>query len=129
METRIVAFVDKTVVKITGVKVRGLKPYELEQTLKNQIGRPVRVIGVTGDAIEMDIYGLEPEALYRDEQGIVKAVSMVSGITAAEVIKIASAEKSVEVSIERVPKGEYPGCAKERWLNLDQEGYDHPDRG
>lgn len=120
MDNQIVVLVDKTYVRITGLQVKGLKPFELEQTLKNTLKRPIRVIGVTGSAIEMDVYGMEPEAIYKDEKGIVKAISAVSGITAADVIKIAQAEKSVEVSIEKFPSEKTPGCARERWLNFDK---------
>lgn len=121
MDNRIIVLVDKTVVKIRGVKIKGLRPFELEQTLKNIIKRPVRVIGVTADSIDMDIYGIEPDAILKDEHGIIKAVSTVEGITARDVIKISSAEKSVEVSIENIPKGPFSGCARERWLNIDDK--------
>ncbi|NLZ54755.1 MAG: hypothetical protein GX892_16755 [Thermoanaerobacteraceae bacterium] len=114
MDNQVIVYVDKTYVRITGVKVKGLKPYELEQTLKDTLQRYVRVIGVTGTSIEMDIYGLDPEAVYRDEKGIVKAISTVEGITAEDIIKIAQAEKSVEISIEDFPKDDIAGCARER---------------
>ncbi|TYP55455.1 hypothetical protein [Thermosediminibacter litoriperuensis] len=127
--SHVIVYVDKTMVKITGVKVKGLKPFELELTLKNLIGRPVRVIGVTADSVEMDVYGLAPEAIYKNEEGIVKAVSTVSGITASDVMRIASAEKAVEVSIEEIPRGEYNGCARERWLKLDKQSHNNPDGG
>ncbi|HHV83285.1 MAG TPA: hypothetical protein GXX43_06455 [Tepidanaerobacter syntrophicus] len=120
VDNQVIVFVDKTYVRITGIQIKGLKPFELEQTLKNTLQRPIRVIGVTGSAIEMDIYGIEPEAVYKDEKGIIKAISTVSGITAADVIKIAQAERSVEVSVEKFPKGKYSGCARERWLNFDK---------
>lgn len=121
MDNRVIVMVDKTIVKIRGVKVKGLRPFELEQTLKNLIGRPVRVIGITAESIDMDIYGLEPDAVYKDEAGIIKAISTVDGITAKDVIKIASAEKSVDISIEKIPKGPYNGCARERWLDIAKE--------
>ncbi|MDK2879419.1 MAG: hypothetical protein PWR06_2135 [Thermoanaerobacteraceae bacterium] len=124
--SRVIVYVDKTIVKITGIKVKGLKPFELELALKNLINRPVRVIGVAADSVEMDIYGLAPEAIYKDEKGIIKAVSTVSGITASDVMRIDSAEKSVEVSVEEIPKGEYNGCARERWLELDRKGRNNP---
>jgi len=120
VDNQVLVFVDKTYVRISGLQVKGLKPFELEQKLRNTLRRPIRVIGVTGSEIEMDIYGMEPEAVYKDEKGIVKAISTVEGITAADVIKIAQAEKSVEISIDKFPKEEYPGCARERWLNLDK---------
>jgi hypothetical protein len=120
VDNKVVVFVDKTYVRITGLQVKGLRPFELEQTLKNTLQRSIRVIGVTGNSIEMDIYGMSPETVYKDEEGIVKSISTVSGITAADVIKIAEAERTVEVSIEKFPRDQYSGCAKERWLNLDK---------
>lgn len=120
MESGIIAYVDKTVIKISGVKVKGLKPYELEENLRKIVGRPIRVIGVTGESIEMDAYGLEPEAVYKDENGIVKVIAATEGITAKDVIKIDSAKKAIEVSIDDVPRGENDGCAKERWLKFDK---------
>lgn len=118
--TRVIVYVDKTIVKITGIEVKGLKPFELEMTLKNLLGRSVRVIGVTAESIEMDVYGLSPESIYKNEEGIIKVISMVEGITAKDVMRIASAEKSVEVSVEELPKGEYYGCSRERWLKFDK---------
>ncbi|TDT61902.1 hypothetical protein [Fonticella tunisiensis] len=118
MGSSVIAYVDKTIVKISGLKVKGLKPYQLEDNLRNFIGRPIRVIGVTGESIEMDIYGIEPEAIYKDEQGFIKAVSTADGITAADVVKIDSAQKAIEVPIDKVPRGNSEGCIKERWINI-----------
>ena len=120
MGARVIAYVDKTVVKIQGVKVNGLKPIELEKALTDYLKRPVRVIGVTGESIEMDIYGIEPELIFMDENGIVKAISNVEGIHAAELIRIDTAEKVKGIPLEKIPKGEYPGCAKERWALPDE---------
>jgi hypothetical protein len=117
METGIIGYVDKTVVKIKGLKVTGLKPYELEKKIEDVIDKRVRIIGVTGESIDMDVYGLDKSAVYENEAGIIKAISITEGITALEVIKIDSAEEIVEIDYERVPKGEYNGCARERWLN------------
>lgn len=117
MEAGIIAYVDKTVVKICGLKVSGLKPYELEKKIENVIDKRVRIIGVTGNSIDMDIYGLDSESIYENELGIIEAISMTEGITAMEVMKINSAEKIVEIDYENIPKGEYNGCIKERWIN------------
>ncbi len=117
MEVGIIAYVDKTVVKIGGIKVTGLKPYELEKKIEEVIDKRVRIIGVTGNSIDMDVYGLDEKSIYENEQGIIKAISITEGITASEVIKIDSAEKIVEVDYENIPTGDYDGCIKERWLN------------
>lgn len=117
MEVGIIAYVDKTVVKIRGLKVTGLKPYELEKRIEEVIDSRVRIIGVTGSTIDMDIYGMDKEAIYENEAGIIEAISITEGITALEVMKIDSAEKIIEVDYENIPTGEYSGCAKERWIN------------
>ncbi len=118
MDTGIIAYVDKTVVKIRGLRVTGLKPYELEKKIEEVIDKRVRVIGVTGESIDMDVYGLDKNSIFENEEGIVEAISITEGITALDVIKIDSAEEIVEVDYEKVPRGEYTGCARERWLNI-----------
>lgn len=116
MAERIIAYVDKTVIKITGLKIEGIKPVHLEKLLKEKLGRPARVIGVTSEALQLDVYGLEPEAILADEQGIITAISLAEGITATEVARIDAAEKALEVDIERLAKGPVSACPKERWL-------------
>jgi len=118
MDTSIIAYIDKTVIRIKGVKIKGLKPFELEKTLEDIIERRIRVIGVTGDSIEMDVYNVEPESIIKDEKGIITAISTVQGITATELTEIDSAKKILEVDVNNIPKGIYLGCGKERWSNL-----------
>ena len=113
MTENIIAYVAKTIVKITGFSVKGLKPSELEKHLAGRFGCPVRVIGVSGDEIKMDIYGLEPEAILNDAQGIIKALALVPGLTALEVAKIATAEKVRVLSAEELAGIKITGCAKE----------------
>ncbi|MCY6484126.1 hypothetical protein OW763_07135 [Clostridium aestuarii] len=120
MDTYVIANIDKTVVKIKGLKIKGIKPFEIEKRLTEIIGRHLRVIGVTGNSIDMDVYGLEPEAILKNEEGIIKTISIVEGITASEVTKIDSAEKALEVDIEDIPKGTNYGCARERWIDIDK---------
>lgn len=120
MRTWVLAHIDKTVVKISGVEIKGLRPVELEKALNDYLGRPVRVIGVTGVSIEMDMYGVEPDAIFRDEAGIVRALSAVEGINGADVIKISSVEKVKEIPLAKVPKGDSFGCARERWRFADE---------
>jgi translation elongation factor EF-1beta len=120
MDNSVIAYIDKTVVRIKGVDVRGLKPFELEKKLSEFIQRGIRVIGVTGESIEMDIYNIDPEAILKDESGIIKAISAVEGITATELTKIDSARKIVEVDVNSIPKGQQYGCQKERWNNIDK---------
>lgn len=117
MNERIIAYVDKTIVKITGLAITGLKPIDLERVLSETIGRPVRVIGVTSDSLELDVYGLEPEAIMRDEKGIIKAISLITGISATEVAQIDRAEKARQVDISVLSQRVENACPKERWLS------------
>ncbi|WP_227765254.1 hypothetical protein [Zhaonella formicivorans] len=116
---RIVAFVDKTIVKITGIEVKGLKPQDVEAALTQFLGSPVRLIGVTGDSLQMDVYGIDPERILRDETGIIKTISAVPGLTAADVAAIVRNEKAREVSLEDLQHGSGLSCPKERWLARD----------
>ncbi|MFW6286350.1 MAG: hypothetical protein ACOC29_00265 [Candidatus Sumerlaeota bacterium] len=114
MDERVIVFADKSVLKIEGLRVRGLKPSELESTLREKLQTTVRLIGVTGDSVELDVYGLEPEAIMKDKAGLIRAVSLVEGIRANEVETMASTRRAVAVDIDRIPpRGE--GCAGERW--------------
>lgn len=116
MTDRIVAYIDKTIVKISGIKVQGIKPIEVEKLVSQRIGRPIRVIGVTSDSLEMDVYGLEPEAILQDDAGIIKAISMVPGLLAADVARIDSAEKAQPVSAEELARSTGAACPRERRL-------------
>lgn len=118
MDAGVIAYVDKTVVKIRGLKVKGLKAHELEEKIEKVIDSRIRVIGVTGNSIDMDVYGMDKEIVFENESGIIEAISMTEGITPLEVIEISSAEKIVEVDYKDIPKGKFSGCAKERWLNI-----------
>jgi len=113
---RVIAFIDKTVVKITGVRVAGLSPELLEKNLQEVLKRPVRVIGVTSKSLEMDVYNLESEQIWHDKAGIIRAVAGTSGITAEEVIEIAKADKASTVPFDRLKQGARYSCAKENWV-------------
>jgi hypothetical protein len=116
MEDRIIVLADKTVLRVAGLTVRGLKPPELEKALADRLGTPVRVIGVTGRSVDMDVYGMEPEAVLADEEGAISAISAVEGITASEVTHMASARRAVDVDLERLPRPmPADGCRAERW--------------
>jgi hypothetical protein len=115
MNQRIIAYVDKTIVKITGLQVTGVKPAELEGILREKVGRPVRVIGVTSESLQLDIYGLEPEAIMQDEKGIIKAISLVPGLTATDVARIDQAEKAQQVDLATLAQCPDRSCPKERW--------------
>jgi hypothetical protein len=123
MDEKVIVYSDKSMLKITGIKVKGLRPPELEAKLQEVFKRPVRLIGVTGDKVEMDVYGLDGEALLQKADGVVKAISFVEGITASNVVEIASSERSIEVDIEQARRRaqEPVVCGRERWLKPEQE--------
>jgi predicted nucleic acid-binding protein len=118
LEDKIIAYVDKTIVKITGIRVHGIKPVDLEKAVAQSIGSPVRVIGVSSESIQMDIYGLEPEAVLRDATGLIRTISLIPGLTATDVAQIATAEKAREISAEELAKRTRTSCPKENWVGL-----------
>ena len=117
-DTSVIVHADKTVIKITGLSVRGLDTRALEKILCDRFGTVVRVIGVTGESIEMDLYGSPDEALLQDEAGTLRAISLCEGITATEVAQMASAERIVPVDWAAVP--ERTPCARERWMTYEK---------
>lgn len=118
-DATIIAHADKSILKIEGLKVSGFKPHELEALLTNRLETLVRVIGVTGESIEMDVYGLDPDQIMKDEEGIVTAVSAVKGVEATEIVRMEKARKAIPVNIADIPLKNPGGCAKERWLSHD----------
>lgn len=118
MEDKIVAYVDKTIVKITGIRIQGIKPIDLEKAVVKEIGCPVRVIGVSSESIKMDIYGLEPEAILRNEKGLIQTISLIPGLTASDVAQIVTAEKAREISAAELVKRTRTSCPKENWVGL-----------
>ncbi len=114
MNERTIVYADKTILKITGLKIHGLKPVELEQAVAEQLGSPARLIGVTGESLEIDVYGLPPESVLRDEKGLIRTVSMVEGIAAGDVETMAAAHRAVEIDAGHIPP-HTGGCAGERW--------------
>lgn len=112
---KIIAFADKTVFSIRGLKIRGLNTEEIEDILIKKFGTLVRVIGVTGDRIEMDVYGIEPEQIRRDQHDVIKAVACAEGVTLTDLAQVESAEKIVDVNYDDVKTLTGPYCARERW--------------
>jgi hypothetical protein len=113
MNNTIVIYAQKTVLRISGIAVRGLKPCELEELLSKKLDTMVRIIGVTGSSIEMDIYGIDPEALQKDRQGIVTAISMMQGVRVQDFLTM-DFSRMCEVTMDNLPPPT-AGCAKERW--------------
>ena len=89
-------------------------PEELEKKIYSIFKRPVRVVGVTSESLEMDIYDLPPERIIKDPQGIIKVLSLVPGLTATEISKISKLEKAKAVDINDIIPGSKYACAAER---------------
>lgn len=112
----IIAHADKSVLKISGLKVRGLNTRQLEELLGEKLQTFVRVIGVTGENIEMDVYGIDPEQVRRDEKGLLETVVLTEGITATDLARLTCSEKIVEVDFASIPDTPISACAQERWM-------------
>lgn len=118
-DENIIVYTDKTVVKVQGLDVKGLDTRALEKILMDKFHSVVRIIGVTGSSIDMDIYGIDPEQIQKDEHGLIQAISTTEGVTATELAKLAGAEKIVPVDINHIPQRDHDYCARERWLHHD----------
>lgn len=116
----IIAYADKTILKISGILVKGLNTRALEEMLMKRMNTLVRVIGVTGDDIEMDVYNIQPEQIRKNQQKLIEAVALIEGIKATELIEISCSNKIVEVDAKIFPVKNYHGCARERWMNISE---------
>lgn len=116
---RIIAYIDKTVVKIVGFKIDKINLAEIEKNIINILNRPVRVIGVSGEGLEFDVYNFPPEQIFKNERNIIEAIAN-EGIKGAEIAKIVKAEHIPEVKIDDLilKQGEENLCPAERWLKL-----------
>ncbi len=112
----IIAHADKSVLKISGLEVKGLNTKQLEQILGEKLHTFVRVIGVTGDNIEMDVYDIEPEQVRKNEKGLIESIVLTEGITVTELTKLSCSEKIVEVDYDSIPDEPISACAMERWM-------------
>lgn len=117
-DNRVIVQVDKTVVKVTGIEVKGLNICQLEKILKDRLKSLVRIIGVTGSSLEMDVYGIEENAVLKDDEGIIKAIAIADGITISDIAKVSSVEKIKTVDFDNLPEYHEGMCMKERWLNV-----------
>ena len=105
-DSKVIVQVDKTVVKITGIDVKGLNIQQLEALIKDRLKSVVRIIGVTGSSLEMDVYGVEEEDVLKEGDGI----------TLTDLAQISSVSKIKTVNIDDVPEYMEGQCMKERWL-------------
>ncbi len=114
----IIAHADKTVLKISGLQIKGMNTKQLEEILSERLHTYARVIGVTGDSVEMDIYNIDPEQIQRDETGIIHMIALAEGITLTDFAKIVCNEKIVDVNIDTVPATPKSDCRRERWMKF-----------
>lgn len=115
-DSQIIVQADKTVIKVSNLSIKGLNAQQLEHILINKIGSMVRIIGVTGSSIEMDVYGIDEIDILKDEEGLIKAISLADGITVDEVTKVSYAKKIRKVDFDNIPSKEGYACSVERWL-------------
>ena len=117
-QNSVIVHVDKTVVKVTGLNIAGLNINQLEKVLVDKLKSVVRIIGVTGQSIEIDVYGIAEEDIQKDENGIIKAIAMAEGITLSDIAQISSIEKIKSVDFDKLPEYREGQCMKERWLDV-----------
>ena len=117
----IIAAADKSILKISGIHVRGLNTQDLERRLSERLHTLVRVIGVTGEQIEMDVYGIDPAQIRKDEKAVIQAISLVEGISAEDLCQISVSEKIIDVNIDDVPDNGKDG------FGLDESYLDYSD--
>ncbi len=115
-DTSILIQVDKTVVRITGLSVKGLNIKQLEKAVASRLDSVVRIIGVTGSSIEMDVYGMDETDILTQKDGLIKALAIADGIMVSDVTHLASVEKIKTVHIDDVPPPDPGGCRGERWM-------------
>ena len=78
----------------------------------------VRIIGVSGDRIEMDVYGVEEADILRDEAGIIKTVALARGIRVSDVTAMEQVRKIRPVPFDCIPSYSPGDCRAERWLHV-----------
>lgn len=114
----IIAHADKTVLRISGLKIHGMDTRQVEELLEKKLHTFVRVIGVTGEHVEMDVYNLPPEQIAQDEQGVIHTVALAEGITATDLAKITCNKKIVDVAYDQIPDRPISDCPRERWMKV-----------
>ncbi len=118
-DTKVIVQVDKTVVKIGGLDVKGLNIQQLEEILQDKLKSLIRIIGVTGSSIEMDVYGVEEEDILREEDGIIKVIALADGINISDITSLSSVKKIKSVDVNSIPDYVENECRGERWQSVD----------
>ena len=112
----IIAYADKSVLKISGLSVKGMSTTQVEKIQQDKLKAIVRVIGVTGESIEMDVYDAEPDQIRKNADGVVEALALAEGITVSDLTKVSCSDKIVEVDWKDIPDEPRSDCARERWI-------------
>lgn len=118
-EDKVIVYVDKTMLSISGIDIKGLNTYEVESLLKENLGQEARIIGVTSTNLQFDIYGASEVSLSEIAGSIVKVISMSEGITCSDIVEISDNDKVVEIEYNEIPHDEkIKGCIGERWIKF-----------
>lgn len=115
-QSYIIAHADKSVMKISGVQVKGLNTVALETVLAEKLKTTVRVIGVTGESIEMDVYDVPPEQVRTNEAGLIESIVLVPGITVSDLTRMSCSEKILDVDFDQIPETPISQCPREKWI-------------
>ena len=115
-DTHIFVQVDKTVVRITGLSVQSLNLQQLEEILQKKLKTMLRIIGVTGSTLEMDVYGLDEEDILRNTQGVIQAIAIADGIHVSDLTQLESVRRIRSVDFDHIPEHREGECMSERWL-------------
>ena len=115
-EEYIIAYADKSVLKISGLNVKGMSTTQVEDLLSDKLKAYVRVIGVTGSSIEMDVYDIEPEQVRKNADGVIDALALAEGITVSDLTQLDCSDKIVPVDFNNLPDEPISDCPMERWM-------------
>ena len=117
--SKVIVYADKNMISISGISVKGLNTTQIEEMLTESIGQNTRIIGVTTENIEMDIYGAADYKLEDIAGKLLKVISLTDEITCSDIVSIASNGKLLEVDYKNIPSAEVGGgCVGERWIRF-----------
>lgn len=115
-EEFIIAYADKSVLKISGLNIKGMSTTEVEDLLSDKLKAFVRVIGVTGSSIEMDVYDIDPEQVRKNADGVIDAIALAEGISVSDVTSLSCSDRIVPVDFNSIPDEPISDCPMERWI-------------
>jgi hypothetical protein len=115
-EEFIIAYADKSVLKISGLNIKGMSTTEVEDLLSDKLKAFVRVIGVTGSSIEMDVYDIDPEQVRKNADGVIDTIALAEGISVSDVTSLSCSDRIVPVDFNNIPDEPISDCPMERWI-------------